>query len=289
MVTFRETPRQTPVQFHGGWVKTPEDLPRVNIGDHLLSSPTGASVKVDHYTGLPVIGMLLNDNLGDCTIAADGHIVEAFSFFGQGVEYVVQDSQALTAYEVVGGYKPGQPQTDNGALIPNALHYAMVTGFGSHKIAFYGHIPVTDMSGVKLSCAEFGYLSIGINLPNSAMDQFNEGKPWDVVANDGGIDGGHCVVVCGYDSQYLYIWTWGELWRMTYAFWNKYVTEAWPVVSREYVNAHTGKDPEGVSLYTLGTEVKAVLGFNPFPRPPAPKPKSKSFLRRVLCSIFRRT
>jgi hypothetical protein len=40
------------------------------------------------------------------------------------------------------------------------------------------------------------------------MGQFDRGEPWDVVPDDGGIDGSHYVDLAGYDPSYLYVVTW---------------------------------------------------------------------------------
>ena len=47
-----------------------------------------------------------------------------------------------------------------------------------------------------------------------------------MVPDDGGVWGGHCVVVPQYDADGLTCITWGGLKRMTWAWWLKYVDEA---------------------------------------------------------------
>ena len=88
------------------------------------------------------------------------------------------------------------------------------------------------------------------------------------------IEGGHCVTVVGYTDAYLTVCTWGKsTQKMTYAFWNKYVEEAWALVSQDWWNAATGKDPEGVDLAALGAQWAALTGQpNPFPNDPTPPP-----------------
>lgn len=257
-----------PVTFYPGWKPTPAVQPRVRMDDALKDTSVPASA--DYYTGVSA-GMLLNDQLGDCVIAANGHIIEQQTFYGQGAEVTVTDAMALSGYETVGGYVPNDPSTDNGCVIADGLSWLRKTGMAGHKIAAYGEVSVSSMAKVQTAVAEFGAVDIGINLPNSAMDQFNNGKPWDAIRNDGGIDGGHCVVVVGYDASYLYVFTWGTVQKMTPAFWNKYVEEAWPVVSADWVSAVKNVDPEGVDLGTLGQEFTSVTG-QPSPFPPSPTP-----------------
>jgi hypothetical protein len=61
--------------------------------------------------------MMLNDSLGDCTIAAAAHMIEywtADTYGGTG--HVVNDKEILTAYSAVSGYDPSTGQNDNGAV-----------------------------------------------------------------------------------------------------------------------------------------------------------------------------
>ncbi len=183
----------------------------------------------------------------------------------------------LAAYEAVGHYNPndgppGNNPTDQGAQVPDALGYLKVTGMQGVKVAAYGDIDVTNTEKIKVAIAEFGCVDAGVNLPNSAMTQFNAGPAegescpvWDVVANDGGIDGGHSVLLCGYNDKGFFLWSWGQLVLCTNAWWAKYGGEAWAAVSQEWLNAASGNDPEGVDKEVLGAEFLSVTGQNPFP------------------------
>lgn len=243
-----------------------------------------APASVDYYSQLPNIGMLGNDDWGDCVEAENGHIVEQQTYLGSGssAEYVVSTDQALAAYSRITGFDPnagppGENPTDQGTMIQDGLNDLRKTGFGGHGIAAFAQLDPSDMSDVQLAVAEFGMVDIGFAFPASAMDQFNNGQPWDVVAGSP-IEGGHCVGVAGYDADYLYVFTWGAVQKMTYAFWNEYVVnnggEAWAVISEDWASAATGKDPEGVDKYTFGAQFAALTGqANPFPAPdPTPVP-----------------
>jgi hypothetical protein len=133
------------------------------------------------------------------------------------------------------------------------------------------------MDDVKLAVAEFGSAAVGLAFPASAMTQFNQNRPWDVVRNDGGIEGGHRVTLVGYDSSYLYVLTWNRVQKVTQAFWNAYIAsqggEAWATVSEDWISAASGTDPEGVDKYALGAQFAALTGQpNPFPGGPTPTP-----------------
>ena len=62
------------------------------------------------------------------------------------------------------------------------------------------------------------------------------------------IGSGHYVPIIGYDANYLYVVTWGQIQKMTWAFYDKYNDEAWVMLSQEMFNS--GKSPEGFDLST---------------------------------------
>ena len=123
---------------------------------------------------------------------------------------------------------------------------------------------------MKTALAELGAVSLGVNLPQSAMDQFDAVQPW-TVSGDATILGGHCITAFGYDAQYVYIVSWGKVVPATWGWLAAYCDEAWAVVSAMWAG-QAGKDPEGVDLNGLGAEFAALTGeSNPFPAPAAPR------------------
>jgi hypothetical protein len=265
-----------PVNFRGGWLPTPANRPRVRMDAALRTAV--APVTVDYHE-MPVIGMHLNDEWGDCTVGSDANAIQLFTYYGQGLEIQVPDSDCLTAYEASGFDPaqggPGQNPTDNGWTVADAFSYLQHYGMAGHKIALYGQVPADDSAKMQTAIWEFGCLSVGVNLPNIAMTQFNASSApvWDVVADDGGIAGGHCVLFAGYDSGFWYAYTWNAVVRITPAWWAKYGIEAWAPVSADWVSTASGKDPAGVDKYVLGQEFADVTGgANPFPAPAPPPP-----------------
>lgn len=259
----------------GKFGRKPNDpsRPRLRLGPEVLKVTPPASV--NFYSSIGGGGMLGNDVYGDCVFAANGHIVEQQTALGQAKEVTVTTAQVLAEYSKVTGFDPNDPSTDNGAEVQQGLDDLRKAGLNGHKIVAFAQIDVKDMNTVKNAVAEFGVVDIGFSVPNSAMNQFNAGQPWDVVANDGGIDGGHCVIVCGFDAKYVYVYTWNAVQKMTYAFWNKYVEEAWAVIDQDWVNAASGLDPDKVNLADLGAQWVALFPGqpNPFPAPiPTPTP-----------------
>jgi hypothetical protein len=233
-----------------------------------------APQRVDYLSRVGNWPMYLNDSIGDCTCAGAGHVIEAESTYGQGSTVAVGDHDVLTAYEAVSGYNPTTGQNDNGARMQDVLSYWRKTGIAGHRILAFAQVDASNVSLLGTALATFGALYVGINFPGSAMTQFNQGKPWDVVPG-ATIEGGHAIHVGSYDPAGAVGWqlvTWGAVQGMTQAFWDRYVEEAWIVITPEWLNAN-GTSPGGLDLYGLGQDLSALTGEpNPFPPPVTPVP-----------------
>lgn len=269
------------ITFRAGWHPTPESVPRARF-DAALRPRISLPASVDWYSKVPLVGLHLNDEWGDCTCACDANIVQGITFYGQGTEVEVPDSVVLAAYETTGfdpnAGDPGDNPTDNGWTCADALGYLTDPGMCDVQICGHGQLGnYTDHYKVQLSLYEFGYASAGVNLPQSAMDQFNANLPW-TVSGDSSLIGGHDICYCGYNSTGPVAWTWGRAQQITWAWHDTYVSELWPVVSSYWVNKATGQDPEGVDTAVLGEEFEAVLGVNPFGPSPAPAAQAKGCL-----------
>lgn len=247
----------------GGRLPLDPSAPRPDLTRHMSQPSMGdAPDSIDYYSKVASWGMLANNVLGDCTCACDGHIAIQQTCYGIGKADQVTDSEVVVAYSAVGGYIPGDPDTDRGATIQAALEYLRRTGIAGFRISAYGHLDPRDHVAVKRAIEDFGALSIGMNLPQVADEQFANGLPFDVTDNDGQSLGGHCMMAAGYDAQFVYVVTWGDVRRMTWAFWDRYVDEAWAVISEDWTSV------TGLTLEQFGAEfAQAFAARNPFAPP----------------------
>lgn len=254
----------------GGRLPRDPTAPFVEITSHLLEGTGNAPAACDYYSRIKAWGIMLNNEWGDCTCAADGHIAVQQVAYGLSKILDVTDADVQAAYVTVGGFNPhmgppGANPTDKGATVQAALHYLQAHGIAGFKIAAFGEVYRLDHAAVKQAIFEFGALSLGMYFPKSAMTQFQDGKPWTPVAN-AVLDGGHCVVAVGYDADYVYCVTWGEVIKMSWAFWDAYVEEAWAIISRDW------RTVSGLDLRDFANEWHTCFGGrNPFKAPP-PKP-----------------
>jgi hypothetical protein len=213
-----------------------------------------------------------NDQYGDCVEAGYGHLVNQVTFYGSGSEFVPTTADVLGMYSAITGFNPKKPSTDQGTYIQDALAYARKTGLDTHKIVAYAAVDPSNTTEVMQSVALFGQLLIGMNFPDSAMDQFDSGDDWDVVKG-AKIEGGHCVLIIGYDAAGLDLVTWGKHIRMTWAFWSKYVDEAWVILDADGVQRAGAFFTGLASFYALGEAFTELTGeTNPVPQPVDPSP-----------------
>ena len=200
--------------------------------------------------------MLGNDSIGDCTCAAASHLIMNWTAHGTGlVEPTLE--QTIAAYSAVSGYDPSTGANDNGAVELDVLNYWTKTGIAGHLISGYASLDVQNIDQIKAAVYLFGGAYIGFQVPRSAMDQVQAGQAWDVVADDGGIDGGHAVPILGYGAEGCTCITWGALQQMTWNFWQKYCDEAYCVVSADWLNK-SGVSPVGLDLPGLLTAMKGI-------------------------------
>jgi hypothetical protein len=154
-------------------------------------------------------GEMLNNQLSDCVAATIGHSQLCWAA-NASTPVVVPDSAILTQYERVGGYVPGQPATDQGEVMSDALADWTKNSVGSNVLTAYAAVDPSQMSTCQNMVAQLGVLAVGVNLPQSAMNQFDAGQPW-TVGGDKSTLGGHAIPVMGYDAPYLYRVTWEKV------------------------------------------------------------------------------
>jgi len=223
----------------------------LKLGKYLqLLTPKPA---VDWTKAIADWGMMLNDNLGCCTIAAMGHAMQVWTANSWSSEFTVPDSAILQKYEMWAGYNPADPSTDQGAVELDVLNKWRQSppGFWGQKLLAYAEPDPANINHVKLATELFGGVYIGLSLPISAQTQ----AVWDVADGPNGEPGswgGHAVFVPAYDATGLTCITWGQLKKMTWAFWAKYCDESHALLGADWVNQ---KSPEGFDLATLQADL----------------------------------
>ena len=198
--------------------------------------------------------MLGNDAYGDCVFAGAAHEEMLWHREG-GLDLPPFDTTAvLENYTEVTGFNPNDPSTDKGTDVVKAAEYRKNTGLldaagNRHKVDAFASIQAGHVDHALVAAYLFGAIGIGINVPDTAMDQFQAGEPWDVVPH-ANIEGGHYVPLVGRNaSGNLLVVTWGKIQQMTPAFFQRFCDEVCAYINLDFLKSNVS--PEGYNLAQL--------------------------------------
>jgi hypothetical protein len=208
--------------------------------------------------------MLGNDEYGDCVWAGAAHEHMLMNVVaGHPVTFTA--AGVLSDYSACTGFVASDPSSDQGTNVRDALNYRRKTGIidakkTRHKIGAYLALDVDqikrgDFTEVAEAVYLFGQVGLGIEFPQSAMDEFNAGQMWrDVKGSQ--IEGGHYVPVVA-KRHHIEIVSWARVVPCSQPFLEHYVDEAWAIVSSDFLQ-QSGKTVAGFDLATLNADLGAL-------------------------------
>lgn len=266
-------PRHAKSSLRTGALPRDKSRPAPRLEDYLTDADAFgadplplAGGRVDRGSQVTEWPMYLNDQLGDCTVAAMFHGISAVETYAGSMSGTptFSDDETVKVYSAVSGYDPASGANDDGATLQAVCEYMTSTGAvdimgRGHKLLAWAEIDAyNDLKLLKRVLNAFGTVYLAIQCPQSAQQQFQAGKPWRLV--EGSPDeGGHAI-----DLQYSAVntgeWddeqivTWGKEWRMNEAFAKAQLTEAVAIVPAGAVNPATGKNIAGLDLHQLVTD-----------------------------------
>lgn len=212
-------------------------------------------------------GMLANDQLGDCGPAATEHyrMAKAGSIAVSPPATTAYTAQLYFAYGVAMGEGP---QADQGVDNLTWLKWM----FDNGHILGFARLDATNAAEIRMAMLNFGGVLIGCSLADTAEQEFNNGQPWTISAQEQpDPQEGHDILLVKYDAAGETLVTWGALQRATIA-WETGEAhagdlEAWVILAAEDVARN------GVDIAALQAEIAALGGtVAPTPKPPAPVP-----------------
>ena len=205
--------------------------------------------------------MYYNDQYGDCTCAAAGHMVQNWTA-NAAAEVTVPPPSVLTFYEHFVGTPP---PPDKGCDMLSVLKYWRRAGIDGHQVLAFTSINLQNQIQAQSACWLFGSIYIGVALPDFATQGDMLTVPW-VVPPGGPVgnaapnpDKGHCIPAVSYDADNLYVVTWGEIKPMSWGFYNAYVDESFAVISQDFIEAN-GLNPAGFDLAALKSDLNQITG-----------------------------
>jgi hypothetical protein len=185
------------------------------------------------------------EGAGDCAWAGPAHEeMEAAKNAGRPVPPFTC-LNVLEQYSAYSGYNLKTGASDTGSNVRDVLKWRQKKGLldtagTAHKIGTFVALEPGNTQQLWEALWLFENVGIGINFPNSAMDQFNAGQMWSVVPG-AKIDGGHYIPLVGHPLPNVWTCvTWGKRQPMTAQFLTTYCDEAWAYIDPERYNAVTG-------------------------------------------------
>jgi len=229
------------------------------FGKYLLPSLPPNPPAADYSKAVSKWGMMGNDQYGDCTCAAAGHMVLEWTA-NNGKALVISDSDILKAYNHF-----AHGNADAGANMLQVLRYWRKTGIGGDKISAFAALAARNLEQVKSSVELFGSCYIGVALPDFAVPATGDflSIPWVLPASGPVGDAapnpsnGHCIPAVGYDASNLYIVTWGAVKSMSWGFYQAYMDEAYAVLSADWLGSGAAA-PNGFDLAALKKDLSAL-------------------------------
>jgi hypothetical protein len=215
---------------------------------------------IDYSAPIKTWPMYGNDQYGDCTCAAAGHMIQEWTA-NTGKELTLPDSAILDVYNY---FVHGNP--DAGIPMLDVLKYWRKAGFGNDKIHAFAQLEPSSTVQAQDAVFLFGSCYIGLALPDFAVPGgVGDPKvPWIVppsgphgsaVPNQ---KNGHCVPAVAYDPRSLWVVTWGALKQMSWQFYTTYTDEAFAVLSPDWVSKRLKKAPPGLDLQALEADLSQV-------------------------------
>ena len=229
------------------------DVRTLHLANFLTGLPASPPLR-DWNRGLPSdLGMMANDQYGDCGFAGQAHAVQTWTS-DTGKPVALPDAVVLGAYAGCTGFSPGDPSSDQGVVLLDALSYWRKTGIGGHKIGAYVKVDHHNLDHVKAAINLFGGVYMGAALPTAAQHQTSWVGPRGALRGDDapGTWGGHCMWAPAYDASHVTFVTWGQRQVADWQWWLDYVDEAYACVSVDWVTgAKTA--PNGFDLSKLNS------------------------------------
>jgi hypothetical protein len=202
---------------------------------------------------------------GDCVFAGADHETMLWSAAARH-PVTFSGANAIADYSALTGYVIGDDATDNGTNVRDALGYRRSTGVvdaagARHVIGAYVSLEPGNWEELIQAAYVLLVVGIGIQFPDSAMDQFDRGEIWSVVPG-ARIEGGHYVSVTGRRAaDDIGLISWGRRQGMTRSFYTTYCDEAWGIISVDELD--NGKNVRGLDYAALEAALKQLPAGQP--------------------------
>jgi len=238
----------------------PKHDPRVHAFAKYVATDLPAPTPVDWIGNVSSFGAMLNDQIGCCTIASKGHGLQIVTKNAR-IEFTISDAQVERYYQVIDGYDPSNPATDQGGVISDVLAWIAKHKFAGHALGGYCTVDPKNDIHINQAIALFGDLDVGVALPISAQNQ----DVWDVPDGQDltgdwvpGSWGGHDISIHAFSANGdLTCITWGAPKVITRKWFKTYCDEAYALLWAAWIE-NGGKSPSGFDYDALAVDFAAI-------------------------------
>ncbi|MDQ6901936.1 MAG: hypothetical protein M3139_02850 [Bacteroidota bacterium] len=228
-------------------------LDQENLSKIPLSCNWGNKIETEKW------GTLGNLRINDCTCAAAGHLIMAWTS-SIGKLHKPSTKAIVQSYSDLTGFNPKTDGQGKSIEAIKALKHWRKKGIAGHRIIAFAKLDFKNRRQLLQAIYLYGGCYVGINLPKSAEKQYFDSKKWTVPrsgTNGAGEPGswlGHALTITGYNKNELRAVTWGKEMTMTMDFWETYVDEAYAVFSEDFIKNE--KTPTKINANILQQEIK---------------------------------
>lgn len=192
-----------------------------------------------------------NDTIGDC-VEVDSAYATIIRTANAATATVIPSKDEVLALYRVFGFNPDPAQySDPGTDELAMCQYLKNTGWLGRRLNDYATTDPSNIDHLKWCIQLFGGVRVGWQLPNFAIEQFDNSQPWDLHGGDQSIAGGHDTRLVHYEGDTFFTSTWGRWMQpVTRSFVTTFCEEAHPELALDWIAAQ-GIAPSGFSLDDL--------------------------------------
>jgi hypothetical protein len=228
----------------------PNTLCAVDYVGAVLPAPRG---QINYISAVEQYPMYDNDKVGDCAIAAIGHLVQWWSAL-TGRRNVPPVEEIRRVYSILS-------PNNNGCVLLDVLNYWTSNPICGVQIGAFAAVNPRNQEEFEVCMDIYGGLYVGAELPIAAQNQevFDVGKGADFAY---GSWGGHCIPFGRYGqigSRGPAFVSWGKVMECTWPWVQTYVSEAYALISAEWLDPRTGEAPSGFSAEALNADLRILV------------------------------
>lgn len=175
-----------------------------------------------------------NKKWGDCVIAARAVQTLRLEYFEQKKVVPITTDDCLNEYWKEQNALGNIGKPDDGLVMLDSLKAWRTAGWIAaedlYTIHAFAAVNPRNKLQVQRGIFFLRGVQLGVQVPKSALDQFDHGLVWTVTETNSPIECGHCIALTGYDDFGVSCVTWGEETKIAWNWLKRYADEGFVVI-----------------------------------------------------------